>query len=140
MNSELRYSYTPPLRYSYMPPPSKSITDKLKVNRLISNSNTQSKRRENDRKIINKLGQSYSTNFFKKAHHQNNHGKYGLSAYSLSQTIERSQAKAKAAAKAKAEAEATLQKEAELQASILKQILGGKQQITGYKKAKPKKK
>ena len=128
-----------------MPPPSKSITDTLKVNRLISNSNTQSKRRENDRKIINKLGQSYSTNFFKKAHHQNNHGKYGLSAYSLSQTIERSQAKAKAAAaaavaKAKAEAEATLQKEAELQASILKQILGGKQQITGYKKAKPKKK
>jgi hypothetical protein len=39
-----------------------------------------------------------------------------------------------------AEAEATLQKEAELQASILKQILGGKQQIAGYKKAKPKKK
>ena len=132
MNSEFRYSY--------MPPPSKSFTDKLKVNRLISNSNTQSKRRENDRKIINKLGQSYSTNFFKKAHHQNTHGKYGPSAYSLSQTIERSQAKAKAAAKAKAEAEATLQKEAELQAAILKQILGGQKQIAGYKKAKPKKK
>ena len=131
MNSEFRYSY--------MPPPSKSITDKLKVNRLISNSNTQSKRRENDRKNINKLGQSYSTDYFKKAHHQNTHGKYGPSAYSLSQIIERSRAKAKAAAKAKAEAEATLQKEAELQASILKQILGGKQ-ITGYKKAKPKKK
>ena len=130
MNSELRY----------MPPPSKSLTDKLKVNRLISNSNTQSKRRENDRKNINKLGQSYSTNFFKKAHHQNKHGKYGPSAYSLSQIIERSQAKAKAAAKAKAEAEATLQKEAELQAAILKQILGRQKQIAGYKKAKPKKK
>jgi hypothetical protein len=123
-----------------MPPPSKSYTDKLKVNRLISDSNTQSKRRENDRKIINKLGQSLSSKFLEKAHHQNTHGKYGVSALSLSQTIRRSQEKAKAAAKAKAEAEATLQKEAELQAAILKQILGEQQQIAGYKKAKPKKK
>jgi hypothetical protein len=128
------------LRYSDMPHPSKTFTDKLIVNRHIRNSNTQSKRREVDRKIINKLGQSYSSKFFKKAHHQNKHGKYGLSALSLSETIERSQAKAKAAAKAKAEAEATLQKEAKLQAEILKQILGGQQQIAGYKKAKPKKK
>ena len=132
MNSEIRYSY--------MPPPSKSFTDKLKVNRLISNSNTKIKRTETDRGIINKLGQSYSSKIFEKAHHQNKQGKYGPSALSLSLTIQRSQAKAKAAAKAKAEAEATLQKEAELQASILKQILGGKQQIAGYKKAKPKKK
>ena len=129
MNSEL-----------LMHPPSKAFTDMLKVNRHIRDSNTKRKRIENDRKKINKYGQYYSTGFFKKEHHQNRLGKYGPSAYSLSQTIERSQAKAKAAAKAKAEAEATLQKEAELQAAILKQILGRQKQIAGYKKAKPKKK
>jgi hypothetical protein len=127
-----------------MPPPSKSFTDKLndklKVNRLISNSNTAKKRLEADRMNINKYGQSYNSAHFKKLYPHHEHGKYGQSAASLNSIITRSQAKAKAAAKAKAEAEATLQKEAELQASILKQILGGKQQIAGYKKAKPKKK
>jgi hypothetical protein len=127
-------------RFSNMPPPSKSITDRLKVNRHISNNNTQSKRRETDRKNINILGNSYISKLFEKAHHQNASGKYGESALSLSKIIERSQAKVKAAAKAKAEAEAILQKEALLQAEMLKQILDGQQQTAGYKKAKPKRK
>ena len=122
-----------------MPPPSKAITDIIKVNRHIRDSNTKRKRTEDDRKKINKYGQ-YSLNFFKKEHRLNRLGKYGPSASSLSQIIERSQAKVKAAAKAKAEAEATLQKEAELQAVIREQILSGQKQVAGYKKAKPKKK
>jgi len=128
------------LRYTEIPLPSKAVVDKFLVNRHIYNSNSAKKRLEADRQNINKYGQSYNSAHFKKLYPHHEHGKYGQSAASLNSIITRSQAKTTAAEAAKAKAEATLQKEAKLQAEILKQILGGQQQIAGYKKAKPKKK
>jgi hypothetical protein len=133
---------------SDMGPPSKSFTNMLMVNRVLNRGMSVRNRREEDRKNINKYGQSYSLSHFNKLHHQNALGKYGPSAFALRQTIERSHKRAAEAAKAKVEAEAALQREALLQReteaalqreALLQQKLG-RQQSAGNKKKKSKNK